>query len=112
MGAAGNDPFRAGDGGLLVAIRVRPGASANRIEGIVVADDGGGRIAVRVTAAPDKGKANKAVVRLLAKAWKMAPGSISVIAGANQRNKTLLLAGESDVLQARLDAWLKSASGT
>lgn len=110
MGEDGNGPLRRGDGGLLVSVRVQPGASANRIDGIITAADDSRRIGLRVTAPADKGKANKAATRLLAKAWKVPPGSIDIVAGASQRNKTLLIAGEAEMLHSRLREWLRMHS--
>lgn len=105
-----NGPLRRGDGGLLVAVRVQPGASGNRIDGIVTAADDSQRIGLRVTAPADKGRANKAAAKLLAKAWKVPAGSIEIVAGASERNKTLLLAGETELLRARLLDWLKTCA--
>jgi uncharacterized protein (TIGR00251 family) len=101
-------PLRRCEEGVLMAVRVQPNAAANRIDGIDVAADGSPRLKLRVTAAPDKGKANKAAVKLLAKACGVPPSSIAVAAGATQRNKTLLLQGESETLYARLDEWLRT----
>jgi hypothetical protein len=61
---------------------------------------------VRVTEAPEGGKANAAVVKLLAKAWKLPKGTLRVAAGTKDRRKTLLVAGDPDTLAARLRTWL------
>ena len=46
---------------------------------------------VKVTAPPDKGKANSALLKLLAKEWKIGSSDLSVASGATGRNKRLLL---------------------
>jgi uncharacterized protein (TIGR00251 family) len=53
--------------GLLLAIRVTPKASRNEITGSTVGSDGSKALIVRVTSAPEDGKANSAVIALLAK---------------------------------------------
>ena len=102
-------PFRTIPEGVRVAIRVSPGASANRVVGLVGTADGGRALKVSVTAAPEGGKANAAVVKLLARAWKVPKSSITVISGAVERNKTLLVTGSDDVksLRQRLNTWME-----
>ncbi len=81
-------PFRAVADGLEVAIRLQPKASANRIDGL---DAGRGRLRVRVTAAPEKGKANAALVRLLAKRLGLPRTGLELVAGGKDRDKTVLI---------------------
>lgn len=108
MDDGGGGPLRRSNKGLSVAVRVQPGASVNRIDGMVSDAEDNRRVAVKVTAVADKGKANKAIIKLLAKAWKVPAGSIDIAAGATQRNKTLLLADASEAMLTRLQEWLKT----
>ncbi len=101
-------PFRAVAGGVTVALRVTPGASANRVHGIAADADGALVLKVAVTAAPERGKANAALIRLLAKAWKVPKTSLSVVSGAGSRRKVVHVAGEPGKLLARLRAWEKT----
>lgn len=66
--------------------------------------EGGVRLKVAVSAAPEDGKANQAVVRLLARQWRIAKSHISVRAGARSRDKTILIAGESGDILDKLRA--------
>jgi hypothetical protein len=84
-------PFKSTKGGVAIAVRLRPGAFANRIDGIENSADGHRRLCLRVTAVPEKGKANQAMIKLLAKVWHVPRSSLTVVAGAKERNKTLLL---------------------
>ena len=78
---------RVGDD-LALAIRVQPRAACND-----VLEVRNGRLLVRTTAAPADGKANKAVIRLLAAFLDVAPSRIRVVRGQTQRNKVLHIAG-------------------
>jgi len=44
---------------------------------------------VRVTATPEKGKANEKVIKLLAKHFKVAKSQVKIIRGLTSRNKTV-----------------------
>lgn len=90
---------RPGDGHLDIFLRVTPNASRDAIEGAETRDDGQVRLRVRVTAQPEKGKANKAVTALLAKALRLPKSSFTVIAGGTARDKTVRIAG-GDLLDA------------
>ncbi len=79
--------------GVLVSVRLSPGASADRIEGIYRASDGSASLKVRVRALPEKGKANKALIKLLAKTLRLAQAGFSIASGATHRNKSVLIGG-------------------
>lgn len=77
------------DGGRLrLAVRVQPRASRNEIQGVK-----DGKLRIRTTAAPTDGKANKAVIKLLAGYLGVAPSRINLVHGMTQRNKTFVVEG-------------------
>ncbi|RMF12323.1 MAG: DUF167 domain-containing protein [Alphaproteobacteria bacterium] len=88
MPGAGS-PVRECDSGFTLAVRVVPKADRNAVVGVAVTGDGQEVLRLKVTAAPDKGRANTAVVALLAKAWKIPKKSIMVASGATSRHKVL-----------------------
>ena len=67
-------------------------------------DDGSAVLRLRVKAVPDKGRANAAVVALLAKALGVPKSAIAVTAGETARIKTLSVVGDAVALVARLEA--------
>ncbi|WP_128253954.1 DUF167 domain-containing protein [Falsirhodobacter deserti] len=69
--------------GRRIAVRVTPKASRNEVK----ADGDGEPLRIYVTAAPDDGKANKAVQKLLAKHLRLAPTSLTLLKGATGRDK-------------------------
>jgi uncharacterized protein (TIGR00251 family) len=67
---------------VLLHVRVQPKARANAVKGWH-----GAALRVSVTAAPEDGKANRAVIDLLAETFDVAPSSISLVRGAASRDK-------------------------
>lgn len=61
-------------------------------------DDGSAVLRMRVKAVPDKGKANAAVVALVAKALGVPKSAVSVVSGETARLKTLAVVGDGAVL--------------
>lgn len=75
-------------------LRVSPKASRNAITGWH--DE---RLKVSVTAAPDRGKANQAVERLLADHLKLPRRAVCVVQGLTQRNKRVCLQADSGIFE-------------
>jgi len=78
-------------------IRVTPRASANAVGG-----ERDGALLVRVTAPPVEGKANDAVVALLAKALGVARGSVRVERGGAARTKQVSVPRNAEAALRRL----------
>lgn len=78
-------------------IRVHPRASRNAIEVDGKCPDvkPSVKIMVRVTAAPEGGKANDAVVALLAKRLRVPKRSVRIVRGHKSRNKRIRIEGIS-----------------
>ena len=99
-------PFRSIADGLSVTVKVTPKASRNAVTGLARDADGAAWLTVAVTAAPENGKANAALIKLLAKEWRLAKSAITVASGATSRHKMLHIAGDSRCLLLDLGAWL------
>ena len=85
-------PFarRRSDGSIELAIKVVPGASRSAIAGVL-----GNRLKVRVAAPAEGGKANRALVRLLAE-W-LGVRDVEIIAGGASAEKTVRVSGLSAI---------------
>jgi len=84
-------------------VHVTPKSRANAVE--AVRSGGQARIRVRVTAAPEDGKANDAVVELLAARLGVPRRSVRVAGGASSRVKWIEVEGlEEAELWRRLEA--------
>ena len=100
------DPFQLIDGGLDVRIRVTPKASRDAIGDLVADGQGNGVIKIAVTAVPEKGNANAAVIKLLAKAWRLRKSDMEIVQGATDRNKVLRITGDGREILAKLRAFV------
>lgn len=96
------------ESGCRIACRVTPKSSRSSIDGFFTGADGRLWLKARVTAAPEKGKANKALIKLLAKETGLARSTMSVISGQQSRNKLILIKGEPSTLEETLTAWLST----
>ncbi|MBX3381162.1 MAG: DUF167 domain-containing protein [Phycisphaeraceae bacterium] len=74
--------------GCLIRLKVVPGSSRDALAGVL-----GDRLKVKVAAAPEGGKANKAVCILLASVFDVKPRDVSIIAGATSPEKTAHIKG-------------------
>lgn len=104
---SGRLPFSATADGVRLAVRLTPKASAERIVGLADEADGGVVLKVAVTAAPEHGKANAALVRLLAETFHLPPRDFSVVRGLTDRRKLVAVAGAPAALAARLTEGLR-----
>jgi uncharacterized protein (TIGR00251 family) len=93
---------RAVPGGLIVPVRLTPKASRDAVEGLREDAAGGRVLAVKVTAVPEKGKANAALEKLLAKTLGVAGGRVEVVGGPASRNKDVLVRGDPAEVAALL----------
>jgi len=93
---------RRGVTGVLLNIRLSPGASRNQIMGIGFDNAGNPSVKISVTAVPEKGKANSALMKLLAKLLKRPQSDFEIVAGRLDRNKTVLIAGDPAHIEAEL----------
>lgn len=85
----------------MLHLRVTPNSGRDAIEGAESRDDGTCVLRLRVAAVPDKGKANAAVIALLAKALGVPKSTLSLVAGDTSRLKTVAVSGDPATLAVR-----------
>ncbi len=88
--------------GILLFVKLTPNAREDEVLGTIDGIDGP-LIAARVRAIPDKGKANKAIINLLAKWLGLAKSDITLKSGSKSRLKTLAISGQTDELQKAVE---------
>ncbi len=86
------------DGGVKLDVRVTPSAKRSMVGG-----NHDGCLKVSVTAAPDQGKANDAVIKILSERLGIAKSHIEITAGSTSRRKSIYChCDDADALICRL----------
>jgi len=80
-------------------VRVQPRSAADQVVGIV-----DGAVRVRLTSPPVDGKANRSLLRLIARAFGVAPSRVELVGGDRGRGKHLVVHGP-----VAIPEWLGSA---
>ena len=90
--------------GSILVVRAQPGARRNGIMGEV-----GGAVKIAVSASPDKGKANQAIIEVLRAVLGVKSSQVELLSGFTSRQKRFLIRGWSKPnLEARLSSFLQS----
>jgi hypothetical protein len=101
-------PFSIAADGIRVRVQAHPGARRDTIEGLRPQADGGMALRVAVRAPAEDGKANAAIIALLAREWRVPQRALRLASGLSDRRKIFHLAGEPKALLAHLESWLES----
>ena len=78
---------------MIITVKLTPKAKRNAIQGWAQDANGKRILKVSVTSVPEKGKANEALIDLLAKEWGLAKSAIRIRRGETDRIKTLEVVG-------------------
>lgn len=76
------------DRGLTFAVHVVPRASRSEIAG-----EYNGALRIRIAAPPVEGAANRELIRLLAKSFKLPQNAVAIVSGAGSKSKIVCVAG-------------------
>ena len=91
-------PIEAHAEGLILLVRAQPGAKRSGLVGLQA-----GALKVAVTQPPEKGKANKAIVQVLADALGLRKSQIELLSGETSGHKKFLIRGvDGPALTARI----------
>jgi uncharacterized protein (TIGR00251 family) len=88
--------------GVTVTLRVQPRAKRSTLA------PGTASLKVAVNAPPIDGRANDAVIALLAETWHLPKSSFGIVKGTTSRTKTMAIAGEPAAIAERISAWAAS----
>ena len=89
--------------GVVVARRLTPKSASDSIDGVATLSDGMPVLFARVRSAPEDGKANAALCRLIAEELGVAASKAWVVSAAKSRVKQVAVMGEPAELLARLE---------
>jgi hypothetical protein len=87
-------PWAAEADGVAFWLRLTPKGGRDAIEGIETLADGRSVVKARVRAPPEDGRANAALVELIAKALRAPKNAVTIRAGETSRLKKIFVAGD------------------
>lgn len=96
-------PCKLRDDGLDLFVRLTPKSSKDELAGVETSADGKMYAKTRVRAVPEKGAANTALEKLVAKSLGVPATTVKVVAGGTARLKTVRISGEPLTLQQKLE---------
>ncbi len=92
-----------GKEGLYLNIHAQPGARRPQLRGLH-----GDAVKIAIGEAAQDGKANKAIVNMMAKSLGIPSAAIEITSGLSARRKRILLRGESAILKQKILDWLNA----
>jgi uncharacterized protein len=102
-----DDLYRLTDDGVVLSVHVQPGAGRTAVVG-----RHGTSLKVKVAAPPTQGRANDAVLELLAESFGLPSAQVELTAGASSRSKQVLLRdADQEAVEASLRTLLTDVSG-
>lgn len=99
--------FSKTDKGLLLAVKIMPNAPMLSIKGIFCDAEGAAFLRISVVSVPEKGKANKELIKFLSKELDISKSDIEIVSGETSHLKKILLKQNNDGLIAKLNEWSK-----
>jgi uncharacterized protein len=87
--------------GVTIELRVQPRSRRTELA------CSGGALKAAVTAPAEDGKANSALIALLADQWRLSKSDVEIMRGATQRDKVVRISGEPNQLAERVAAWMR-----
>jgi uncharacterized protein YggU (UPF0235/DUF167 family) len=95
-------PWRIDGDTLRLSVRLTPKSAKDRIGGLWRDEKEAVWLCAQVRAVPEKGKANAALIKLLAKQLGLAPRAFALDAGDTSRLKRFIITGDAATVAARL----------
>jgi uncharacterized protein YggU (UPF0235/DUF167 family) len=96
-------PWRATLDGIVVACRLTPKGGRDAIDGAATLADGTRVLLARVRAVPEDGKANDALLKLIADKAGVPVSCTRLVSGAKSRLKQVAVSGDPAALIAKLE---------
>ena len=99
--------MRAGQKGHVdLLVKLTPNAASDTIIGVVDTAGSEKRLAIKIRAAPEKGRANLSLIAFLANRLGMPKSALSIAAGTTHRQKTVRITGNRPKLVKKLTGLL------
>ena len=100
---ASADRFQIRINGVSVRVRLTPKGGRDAVEGWEIDSSGTSHLKARVRAAPESGKANAALIDLIAEMLGVSRSSVTIAGGEKARLKIVAITGDTSALVAKLE---------
>jgi len=97
--------YRIEEGAIVLNVRLTPRAGRDSIDGVVTLADGRVFAKAHVRAAPEDGEANKALIALLARTFRVPRSAVEIVSGKTARLKQVRIAGYPPELTGIVEIW-------
>ncbi len=87
-----------------LSIKLTPNGGRDAIDGMETDAEGHAFLKARVSAVPEDGKANKALIALLSKKLRVPKSAVSFFSGETARKKILRIEGDPEDLKAKIES--------
>jgi uncharacterized protein (TIGR00251 family) len=87
-----------------LAVRLTPKGGRDAVEGWIAGADGAKLLKVRVAAPPEAGKANKALIALIAETFGVSRSAVTIASGETARLKLIDVEGDAKKIAEKLQA--------
>ena len=91
--------------GFTLQVKISPNASSLAIKGIFTDSDNKDFLKITVVSVPEKGKANKELIKFLSKELGIPKSDIEIVSGETGHFKKILLKHKSEQIMAKFDEW-------
>jgi uncharacterized protein (TIGR00251 family) len=97
-----DNPLSPAADGVRVRVRLTPRAREQGLLAVIAGAGESAAVKAAVTAPAEDGRANEALLQLLAREWRLPRRDLAILAGATSRSKLVAIAGDPGQLTARL----------
>lgn len=91
----------------MLAVKITPNAQNLAVKGIFCDAEGKDFLRISVVSVPEKGKANKELIKFLSKELNISKGDIEIVSGETAHIKKILLKSKGENLMTKMDEWSK-----
>ncbi len=97
--------YSSNDSAIILSVKITPNASEQCVKGVITSADGADFLRINVVSVPEKGKANKELIKFLSKELDIAKSNIEIISGESNHFKKLKINSTSPFIINKLEQW-------
>ena len=96
------------DNHITLLVKITPNAAERAVKGVVTSADGTEYLRINIISIPEKGKANKELIKFLSKELDIAKSDIEIVSGESNHLKRLKINSTSQHIINKLQQWSRA----